>query len=75
MENRKKKLSEVETLVAVICQNVPKYTRKTNNDLKLHALVTKQKKRQSEKCLLVIQKRALEKIAKPQILGFLTFIK
>ena len=44
MENRKKKLSEVETLVAVICQNVPKYTRKTNNDLKLHALVTKQKK-------------------------------
>ena len=44
MENRKKKLSEVETLVAVICQNVPKYTRKTNNDLKLNALVTKQKK-------------------------------
>ena len=44
MENRKKKLSEVETLVAVICQNVPKYTRKTNNDLKLHALVKKKKK-------------------------------
>ena len=43
------------TLVTVFFHNAPNNTHKTNNNHKVQALVTEQKKK-SEKCLLVIQK-------------------
>ena len=54
MADKKGKISEISNLLAVFCHNVPNNTHKINNNR--HALVIKQKKRISEKCLLVIQK-------------------
>ena len=56
--------SAISTLVAVFCHSVPKSTQKYRNNHKVYtykALVTKQKKRYSQKCQMVIQKWALEK--------------
>ena len=40
---KNQKTNEILTLVAVLCHNVPNNIHKTNNNLKVHALVTKQK--------------------------------
>ena len=57
--DQNEKISEMLTLVTVFFHNTPNNTHKTNNNHKVQALVTEQKKK-SEKCLLVIQKWALE---------------
>ena len=58
---KNEKINKSSILVAVFYYNISNTTDKTNKNLKIHALVTKQKKEKSEKCLLVIQQWALEK--------------
>ena len=52
---KNEKINKSSILVAVFYYNISNITHKTNKNLKIHALVTKQKKGKSEKCLLVIQ--------------------
>ena len=52
---KNEKINKSSILVAVFYYNISNTTDKTNKNLKIHALVTKQKKEKSEKCLLVIQ--------------------
>ena len=58
---KNEKINKSSILLAVFYYNISNITHKTNKNLKIHALVTKQKKGKSEKCLLVIQQWALEK--------------
>ena len=43
-------IGDISTLVAVFCHNAPKNTHKTNNNLKVHAGVIKQKNEIWEMC-------------------------
>ena len=70
MADQNEKISEMLTLVTVFFHNTPNNTHKTNNNHKVQALVTEQKKstRYSKMSFRI-------KLVKPQFLGFLTFIK
>ena len=60
MADKNEKIREMLTLVAIFCYNASNNIHKTNNNHKVHVLVTKKRKKK-EKSLLFIQKWALEK--------------
>ena len=65
------RISEISTLVAIFCHSAPNNTHKANNNLKVHALVIKQKKKIWKMSTGYSKMSFRKKLVKPQLLGFL----